>query len=175
LLEEHRDYLLAIARAELDGDLRCKAGPSDLVQETFLEAQRDFSQFPGESRDDLLRWLREILRHNLADFVRRYRQTARRDVQQEQSLDAAEGDELENQISADTALPEDRVLAAEQREMLARAMERLPEEQRKVMQLRHANGASWAEIAEQMGRSSGAVQKLWVRALERLRQHMNPG
>jgi RNA polymerase sigma-70 factor, ECF subfamily len=48
-LEIHRHYLLAIAERQLDPDLRSKGGASDLVQETFLEAQRDFAQFGGGS------------------------------------------------------------------------------------------------------------------------------
>src|SRR5450755_4190289 len=47
VLEICRNYLLEIANAELGEDLQAKAGGSDLVQQTFLEAQRDFGQFRG--------------------------------------------------------------------------------------------------------------------------------
>jgi hypothetical protein len=57
-LEACRRYLLAIADRQLDQDLQAKGGASDLVQETFLEAQRDFGQFHGPSPDELIR-LRE--------------------------------------------------------------------------------------------------------------------
>src|SRR4051812_46159075 len=47
LLDGCRGYLLRIARDELDPRLQAKGGASDLVQETFLEAQRDFAAFTG--------------------------------------------------------------------------------------------------------------------------------
>ena len=42
-LESCRAYLLLVANRELDDDLQAKGAPSDLVQETFLEAQRDLN------------------------------------------------------------------------------------------------------------------------------------
>jgi RNA polymerase sigma-70 factor (ECF subfamily) len=53
-LEGCRLYLLALAERELDAGLRAKGGASDLVQETFLEAQRDFARFRGDSEAELL-------------------------------------------------------------------------------------------------------------------------
>src|SRR3954470_22167833 len=73
MLELFRDYLRLLARLELDRRLRGKADPSDLVQETFLEAHRDFPQFRGGTEPELAAWLRQILARNLANLVRRYR------------------------------------------------------------------------------------------------------
>src|SRR5260370_36810440 len=71
-LEACRGYLLMVARGELDPDLRAKEGPSDLVQETFLEAKRDFVQFQGAIGAELLACLRRVLLNNVANFTRRY-------------------------------------------------------------------------------------------------------
>ncbi len=65
LLEDYRQYLLLVAQRELDPALRAKGGASDLVQETFLEAQRDFPQFTGTRDDELRVWLRRLLLNNL--------------------------------------------------------------------------------------------------------------
>src|SRR5690242_4317549 len=78
LLEHCRPYLLLVANEELDADLRPKLGASDVVQQSVIEAQRDFARFEGATREDLLAWLRRILRHNLADARRYYREAARR-------------------------------------------------------------------------------------------------
>src|SRR4051794_37421346 len=75
LLEAWRGYLLVVAQRELDPDLRAKGGASDLVQETFLEAQRDFPRFHGDSEAELLAWLRRLLLNNVANFTRSYRGT----------------------------------------------------------------------------------------------------
>ena len=79
LLENYRNCLLLIAQQEIDPRLLTKGGASDLVQETFLEAQRDFAGFQGDSKEELLAWLRQLLRNNLANFARRYRNTRKPD------------------------------------------------------------------------------------------------
>src|SRR5947209_10676268 len=86
LLEAYRGYLTLLARVQLGQRLQGKADPSDLVQETFLEAHRDFAQFRGRTEAELAAWLRQILAHNLANLVRHYRGTQRRDVRLEQQL-----------------------------------------------------------------------------------------
>src|SRR5262249_40293411 len=86
VLEACRLYMLGIAERELDPLLRAKAGASDLVQQTFLEAQRDFGQFHGGTEDELLAWLRRLLLNNLANFARQYRGTHKRAVNREVRL-----------------------------------------------------------------------------------------
>jgi RNA polymerase sigma-70 factor (ECF subfamily) len=73
-----RQYLLLVANRELEPELQAKGGASDLVQETFLEAQRDFGRFQGSSQAEVLAWLRRILLNNLANFRRRYSGTDKR-------------------------------------------------------------------------------------------------
>src|SRR5215470_12639237 len=73
MLEAYRTYLLLIANQQLSPELQAKGGASDLVQDTFFEAQRDFAGFAGNSADELQAWLRQLLLHNLANFARQYR------------------------------------------------------------------------------------------------------
>src|SRR5579863_8278393 len=87
VLELCRHYLLLVANQELDGELRGKEGASDLVQETFLEAHRDFAQFHGATHAELLAWLRRILLNNLSNFRRRYSETDKRQIALELPLD----------------------------------------------------------------------------------------
>jgi RNA polymerase sigma-70 factor (ECF subfamily) len=56
LLEGCRQYLLVAAARGLDAALASKGGPSNVVQRTFLEAQRDFHQFVGDSEAELIAW-----------------------------------------------------------------------------------------------------------------------
>src|SRR5690242_5684865 len=87
LLEASRPYLLHVANQELDQELCSKAGASDLVQETFLEAQQGFAGFRGRNEAELRRWLRQMLRNNLANFARGFRGTRKRDTGREVSLE----------------------------------------------------------------------------------------
>src|SRR5437764_1298683 len=85
-LETCRGYLLLVAERNLDPVLRAKGGASDLVQETFMEAQRDFAQFQGTTEAELLAGLRRMLLNNVGNFARRYRGTDKRAVGREVGL-----------------------------------------------------------------------------------------
>jgi RNA polymerase sigma-70 factor (ECF subfamily) len=172
LLEQCRPYLLLIANSELDSDLCAKAGASDLVQESFLEAQRDIGRFQGTSIDELMGWLRQILLHNLADFARHYRETAARRLSQEKQLDGSEGVGLKQGLLASEPSPSKQAMANEQQLALARAVQRLPEEYRRALMLRHQEQYSFAQIGEALDRSAEAARKIWFRAVERLREEL---
>src|SRR5580704_6663725 len=86
LLEAYRGYLTFLARAQLGRRLQGKVDPSDLVQEAFLEAHRDFRQCSGQTEAELLAWLRRVLATSLAAQVRCFRGTKRRDPRQELRL-----------------------------------------------------------------------------------------
>src|SRR5579884_2231459 len=87
LLDLYRNYLRLQARTLIGSALRVRLDPSDLVQETFLEAHRDFGQFAGTTEAELVAWLRQVLVRNLADQAKRH-QSQRRDLGREESLEA---------------------------------------------------------------------------------------
>src|SRR5688500_10766023 len=72
LFETYRPYLHLIAQGQLGRHLRAKCDASDLVQQTLLEAHRDFGNFQGGVEAELLAWLRRILAHNLFNEARRF-------------------------------------------------------------------------------------------------------
>src|SRR5262249_23830623 len=172
-LEACRRYLLRIAQQELDPDLRAKGGASDLVQLTFLEAQRDFARFHGETESELRAWLRRLLLDNLANFTRRYRDPAKRQARREVRLDAdSSADSPAGALYATTPSPSAEALAQERAETLRRALERLPDDYCRVITLRHLEKRSFEEIGPLLQRSPDAARKLWTRAIERLRQEL---
>jgi RNA polymerase sigma-70 factor (ECF subfamily) len=62
--------------------------------------------------------------------------------------------------------------SAERRDLgvvLSDALAQLGEDQREVIVLFHLEGLGWDEVARRMGRTPGAVRKLWARALKQLR------
>ena len=167
LLDKYRNYLLVIANADLDPDLRAKGGASDLVQETFLEANRDFAAFQGRGENALQAWLRGILNNNLADFRKAYRRAERRDVGKEQRL--GESHDL-GKLPGHEQTPSWEAATEEEAERLRLAVAQLSEEHRTVLELRHRERLRFAEIGERMGRSSDAARMLWARAVERLEE-----
>src|SRR5206468_403604 len=87
LLDAFRRYLLRIGDAEIRPELRPKGGASDLVQDTFVDAQRGFGRFRGETREEVCAWLRTILLRNLSGFRRHFLARSKRQIGRELSLD----------------------------------------------------------------------------------------
>jgi RNA polymerase sigma-70 factor (ECF subfamily) len=173
LLERYRQYLTLLARVQLGRAIRVKVGGSDVVQEAFLEAHRDFGGFRGETVGELVAWLRQILARNLANQVRRYRGTRRRDVRLEQGLAAAIGrssDRLAATLPVRSVSPSQHAARLEAAVILAEALGRLPPDYREVLVLRNLEELTFPEVAERMGRSVESVKKLWARGLARLRR-----
>jgi RNA polymerase sigma-70 factor (ECF subfamily) len=168
--ETCRRYLLLVAGRRLDPELQAKGGASDLVQETFLEAQRDFDRFDGTSEPELRAWLRRILINNAGAFTRRYRATGKRAIALERKLgtDASSFDPGLG-LAGSVLSPSGHAIEQEQAQALQRALLRLPDDYREVVTLRFQEGLSFEEIGRRMGRSAEAARKLWSRAMEQLR------
>jgi RNA polymerase sigma-70 factor (ECF subfamily) len=174
LLEMYGNYLALLARLEIGRRLRGKVDAADVVQETFLEAHRDFAQFRGATEADLVAWLRQILVTNLANLVRHYG-TKRRDVRLERELAVGVDQSsrvLDRGLIAMQSSPSQQAARREQSVLLANALERLPEHYRDIMILRHLEGLTFPEVARRTGRSLDSVKKLWARALAQLRDSM---
>jgi RNA polymerase sigma-70 factor (ECF subfamily) len=173
LLEDCRPFLLAVANEELGDAVRSKAGASDVVQETCLEAHRDFDRFAGHTQDDLRRWLRQILKHNLANLRRSFLNTSKRSVLREVPLDGAPRQTgAEPQLAADSTSPSGRAIRREQEDLLERTLDELPADYRQVLLLRHRDQLDFHAIGRQMDRSPDAARMLWWRAFERLAERL---
>jgi RNA polymerase sigma-70 factor (ECF subfamily) len=169
LLELHRAYLFQIAHEDLDPKLATKGDAADLVQETFLEAYRDFGGFRGTSEADLRAWLRRLLMNNLTNFSRRFRDGGKRALDREVSLDAGDPRRTTLALASDDSTPSGHVAAEEQAQEVRHALQRLPEDYCRVLQLRYREMRPFKEIARLMRRTPNATRKLWSRALARLR------
>ena len=172
LLEMYRAYLRLLARIEIGQRLQGKVDASDLVQETLLDAHRNFDQFRGEDEPQFAGWLRQILAAKAALLVRHYFGTKSRDVRLEQDLQGNlnhSSNMLAGALAASLSSPSQRAVRREQGVLLANALERLPPDYREVLVLRHLQELSFPLVAQRMNRSLDSVEKLWVRALARLR------
>ena len=175
LLQLYRNYLGLLARLHIDPRLQGKVDASDLVQETFLKAHRNFGQFRGNTEEELVSWLRQILTNNLGNLVRHYLGLKRRNVRLERQL-AAEMDRssrlMDGGLIAPGSSPSRQASRREQAVLLADVLKQLPADYREVLILRHLEGLTFAQVAQRLGRTDDSVQKLWVRALARLRRSL---
>jgi RNA polymerase sigma-70 factor (ECF subfamily) len=171
ILEAARGQLLELANQELPEDLRAKIGPSDVVQETAAEAHRDFADFSGTTVEECFAWLRMILRHNVVDAIRRYRESGKRNVALEVRL--ASGPMAGGDPFIEPHRPPDgSAIRREEAGLLNDTLARLPADYRQVLELRYWSGLSFVEIAPRLGRSPEAARKLWYRALKRLQDEL---
>jgi RNA polymerase sigma-70 factor (ECF subfamily) len=170
-LEPFRAYLRLLARLHLDPRLRAKLDPSDVVQQTLLQAYQARHQFRGQEPGQLAAWLRRILARNLALAVRDFAR-ARRDVARERSLEAALAESSSRLEAwwAEGSSPSQQAQRHERGLRLAAALEQLPHAQREALVLQHWQGWSLERIGEHLGRSPEAVAGLIKRGLKQLRQ-----
>jgi RNA polymerase sigma-70 factor (ECF subfamily) len=167
LLQACYAHLLAVANRRFSAALRARLDPEDVVQETLLKAWQDFPRFRGETEAHLLAWLRQILRHNLANKLREHVRTALRSTRREVSLADAS---IPRPDSADTEAvsPGGQAQARERRQALDDALQRLPERYRQALCLHSREGLTFAQVGEQLQCSAEAARKLWTRAAKEL-------
>jgi RNA polymerase sigma-70 factor (ECF subfamily) len=171
-LARFRSYLHLLARLQL-GD-RPGLDPSDLVQQTLLEAHRERAACRAQTSAERAAWLRKILANNLADAMRA-RTRAKRDAGREVSLDdalARSSVRLGGWLAAPGTSPLQEADQHEQAIRLAEALAALPEAEREALVLQHWHGLTVAQIGERLGRTPAAVGGLLKRALKRLREQM---
>lgn len=142
--DRYRRRLLAYTRQMLGGS---RGDAEDALQDVFLRAYGALRQ---DDRPVTLRaWLYRVAHNRCVDLLRR------------PTPPPAEIYELSRPPQQDT------LATAERREELRRLVEdvqRLPEQQRSALLMRELEGLSYAELADALGVSVGAVKSLLVRA-----------
>src|SRR3954470_16485149 len=176
LLALYTNYLKLLVAAQLDTRLRARVSPSDIVQESFFEAHRDFADFRGNSIGEFVVWLRRIVVNNILRVVEQHVLAEKRDVRREVSLEEI-GRRLEKStVRLETLLAEQAespsgcAVRREDELLLADTLASMPADYRDVIVLRHIEGLPFEEVAARMDRSAGAVRMLWLRALKKMRE-----
>ena len=181
LLQCYRNYLTLLARTQMGRQLQARVSPSDVVQETMLEALQDFERFRGSTEREFVVWLRQILINNLMRFVETHVRTAKRDVRREISMEQwmptmdGTADGLNQLAAMSLSSPS---AAANRREIgvvVADCLAKLPAHYREVIVLRNLRGLSFEEVARDTGRSAGSVRMLWMRAIDQFRVLLERG
>jgi len=174
LMDGCRDYLMLIANQDLDQGLRAKVGASDVVQDVLLSAQNAIGEFRGQSREEFISWLRGILVNDLLETRRKYRGTAKRQIDREVSLPGESfGGIAPDAITAQHPTPGTQAIAHEETAALQSAMEQLSPEHHQVLQLRNWQQLSFSDVGTEIGLSADASRKLWARAVLALQRELN--
>jgi RNA polymerase sigma-70 factor (ECF subfamily) len=170
-LMQYEHWLRLLARQEMNRRLAKKFDPSDIVQQTMIQAWQSWDQMRAKDEAQRLAWLRQILAHQLANEARLFHGTHKRDIQRESSLadelarSAARLDEL---LPGRDPSPSSAAISGERRALLSKVLDELPADYREVILLRNLEELTHAEVAARMGRTEAAVRMLWLRALASL-------
>ena len=164
-LERHRPYLRLLAGMFLHRRVWPQIDPSDVVQETLMQAYEKQEQFRGPN---LLAWLRGILCHRLLDAIRKEKQQK----PEQQMLDALDQSScwINIALAAESSSPSEVAMKHELFKRQAEALKQLPEGEQMAVELHHLHGLPLAEVAEYLNRSQPAIAGLLHRGLKRLRK-----
>lgn len=173
LLEAYRPYLTVLARRQLDERVRGRVDEHDMVQVTYLEAQRDLKSFRGTHVEELLGWLRHILLNNILTAHQKHLYTQKRSAGREVGQSPTDSaPSLVELAKSETSSPSQRVMRDEAEVFLANCMADLPETQQEALRLRYVEGCSLKEIADRMSKTEMAAAGLLKRGLQALRDRM---
>ena len=169
--ERFRGYLRHLARTGLHGKLKTRLDPSDIVQQSLLQAHEARADFRGTTDAERCAWLRQILARVVTHAARdhtREKRDVRRDRSTEEKL-AADSLRLGGLLEAGTSSPSHGAARHERAVRLGEALEALPEDQREAVTRHYLHGETPAEIAAAMGRTGPSVAGLLRRGLQGLR------
>ncbi|MEM6364583.1 MAG: sigma-70 family RNA polymerase sigma factor [Planctomycetota bacterium] len=173
-LTRYEPYLRMLARTHMRARYRAKLGDSDVVQQTMMQAFSAKDQFRGQTEAEWRAWLRRILVRQMCHLDRDLHRE-KRDIRREQSMEvklAQSSMRLEGLLAGDAPTPSQNVAAIESIDALVGAMEHLPDQQRDAIQLHYLEGLKLSEVAEALGKTTGAVAGLLHRGMKQLRSEL---
>ena len=171
-LLRHQSFLRLLACAEIVPSLRKRIEPSDIVQQTLLEAHDRRDQFRGQTDAEMAQWLRQILQHNIVDSLRAL-QTQKRDIAREQRQTELNKTSLRLDNLLDSySTPSQHAIRSEQLLRLSESIFQLPQDQREAIIQHHLRGKKLAQISTEWHRSEASIAGLLQRGLRKLRTLM---
>lgn len=169
--DKYRGYLRFLARQHLRSRYQGKFDHSDIVQQSLLSAFAARDQFVGQTEAERLAWLRQILVHTVARATRGML-TQKRDINRERSIEAdlnASSMRLRNFLASPDSTPSQVMVREENIRLVAEAIERLPDDQREVVELRYWSEMSIKQLSERLEKSPAAIAGLLHRGTKTLR------
>ncbi len=172
LFDRHRAYLRQVVALRIDSRLRSRVDPSDIVQESMLEAVRRFPDYLLRRPMAFRLWLRETAHQRLRMAERFHLNSARRSVRREVPLPDGSSVLLVRQILPDVHGPEQHLDHLERTRQVHEAVARLSAADREILALRNLESLSNQETAAVLGIEPATASRRYGRALIRLRAEL---
>lgn len=173
LFSRHRAFIRRVIDLRLDNKLRARVDPSDIVQETQLEAYRRLEDYLQRKPMPFRLWLRKTACERLTMTRRKHVHAARRSVDNEQYLPDNSTQQANELLQATGSTPSQQVGRREMAVKVRTAIDQLSESDREILLLRHYEGLSHDEAAEVLQIEPATARKRYGRALLRLHQKLS--
>ncbi|MCA9138234.1 MAG: sigma-70 family RNA polymerase sigma factor [Planctomycetales bacterium] len=175
LLEKHRAPIRRLVELRLDRKVQRRVDVSDVVQDVMVEASGRLEKYLADPSMAFHLWLRQIAWDRIIDTYRRHRVSAKRNMDREQPIASPAGpDQSTMELAAQLCDPGlTPAAAATQREIAQRvesAIEKMDDQDREIILMRHYEHLSNLEIAEVLGLNTPAASMRYLRAVRRLRE-----
>ncbi len=164
----HRAYLRQVVDFRMAPRLRVRVDPSDIVQETQLEAFRRLADYVKREPMGFRLWLRKTAMEQLLMAQRRHLGAARRAVGREAPLPDRSSELLAEQFVASGTTPSQKANQDELAQTMRDALGRLSEDDREILVLRNLESLSNQEAAEVLQVQPTTASQRYGRALLRL-------
>lgn len=180
LLGQHRERLRRMVALRLDRRLQGRIDPSDVIQETYLEAAVRLPDYVRAPSMPFFLWLRFLTGQKIATLQRHHMGARMRDASLEVGLPAGFAPEASSaamaaQFVGAATHPSEAAIRAELKNRVQDALNAMKPLDREVLALRHFEQLSRAEIAQVLDISEAAAGKRYIRALEKLKQILSSG
>ena len=174
LFMQHRQRLRRMIHVRLDRRVAGRVDPSDVLQEAYLDASRRLEEYLADPRMPLFLWLRFLTGQRLLAIHRQHLGTQKRDPRQEvalgrRSMPWADSASLSIELLGRLTTPSRAAIRGEMQARLEDLLGKLDPLDREILALRHYEELTNNEAAEELGISTAAASKRYIRALERLR------
>jgi len=180
LLGEFREPLRRVVNLRLDPMLARRVDASDIVQDVLLEANQRLAEYLKAPNMPFHLWLRHLAQDRIIDTHRRHRGAQRRSIDREQPLnkpgwaDDESSASLVAQLVDTERTPGTEAIRLELARKLSGAIEKLAEDDREIILLRHQEQLSNQDVAKMLELTEAAASMRYLRALRRLRTVLVP-
>lgn len=166
----YRPRLQRFVRLRMDNRMATRVDPSDVLQEAYLDAQRQVPAYLRDARVAPFVWLRRLVEERLANTHRHHLGAKCRTARREISLPKDASVALGSRLLAAGPNPSARMRQEECCRRVQQALEKLRPDDREVILMRHFEEMSNQEVAQALGLTESGATMRYGRALVRLKE-----
>lgn len=162
-------------KPKIGAQWRTSLDEDDVMQVTYLEAFLLIGQFRYRGPGSFLAWLSQVAENNLRDALRGLQAAKRPNPKRRVQISRPAENSfvaLVELLGTTESTPSRAAARGESEQMIEQTLSALPPDYERVVRLYDLECRSAQEVAEQLGRSPGAIYMLRARAHERMRSEL---